>query len=150
MSSVTAQERFDEMMKGLVAPALRAHGFTGSGRSYRIPSQEWWALLGFQKSRYNDARAMQFTINVSVTPKKAWADARIGQEHWMPERPSPNTRYAAPWWGARIGLLLPQREDKWWILSPESESAKVAAEVVNAIRDVALPAMLERMKAQQT
>lgn len=138
------------MMRDLIAPALRAHGMKGSGQWYSIPSQDWWALLGFQKSRGNDAPELRFTVNLSVASKKAWAEARVGQEHWMPEKPSANTRYASAWWGSRIGLLLPAHQDKWWYLGRDTKAEELAAEVVDAIRDGALPAMLERMNVAST
>ena len=47
MSAVaTAQETYGEMLKALVAPGLRAMGFKGSGQNYRVPSDDYWALLG--------------------------------------------------------------------------------------------------------
>ncbi len=42
-------------VKDLISPALRTMGFKGSGGRYQLPSEDQWALLGFQKSTFSDA-----------------------------------------------------------------------------------------------
>ncbi|RPE41173.1 uncharacterized protein DUF4304 [Streptomyces sp. Ag109_O5-1] len=50
------------MMRTQIAPALRALGFKGSGQIFELPHPASWALLGFQKSAYNTARHVEFTV----------------------------------------------------------------------------------------
>src|SRR3954453_12481053 len=99
------------MMREQVAPALRSLGLKGSGQSYSIPSDSYWALVGFQKSRASSAGAVKFTVNLQVQPRDAWA--RAYEEHWwIGAKPSPNTRASVEggWW-SRIGQLLPDSGD---------------------------------------
>ena len=138
------------MLRERIAPALRELGFNGSGQVYYLPDAHSWALLGFQKSKYSNAREVAFTINLSAGSKIEWAEARIGREHWMPERPTANTRYGRPLWEARIGRLLSDGQDKWWRLSADGDTAKLDDEVVLTTRDVALPALREHVRPANT
>lgn len=49
------------MLKSLVAPELRNLGLRGSGRSYSIPSETHWAVIGFQGSQSNSADLVRFS-----------------------------------------------------------------------------------------
>jgi hypothetical protein len=133
------------MIRGDLAPALRALGFKGSGQVYTLPDAENWALVGIQRSQFSDRNDLRFTINLTVADKAMWAKRRA--DHlWLPERPSANTSYGGDIWQARIGQLMPERPDKWWRISPDTDVARLAAEFLAAIRDLALPAMRSRMR----
>jgi hypothetical protein len=140
----TAQDIFNDMMKGEIGPALRGMGFKGSGQSFTHPSTDHWILLGFQKSTSSNRDAVRFTVNVSVGEKAAWEDARKAQS-WLPERPNANV-LSGPVWSQRIGLLMPELEDHWWTVSDDPLTAeRAAAEVLGAIRDYAWPAIRARV-----
>jgi hypothetical protein len=133
------------MLMEQIAPGLRALGFKGSGQLYTWPSDDFWALVGFQKSRTSSRDELGFTVNLSIGSKSAWAEARIGREHWIPERPTPNTRFGMPMEEQRIGMLLRARRDKWWSVLAGCDTAKLSEEVVEAIRDAVIPTILERV-----
>lgn len=78
------------MLKTLVAPRLRTIGLKGSGQNYRLPSDDYWALLGFQKSTSSDASHVRFTCNVLVVSKSVWDAVRAESPH-LPERPTATT-----------------------------------------------------------
>ncbi len=133
------------MMREDVAPALRELGFKGSGQSFSLPSDRYWALVGFQKSAYSDATAVKFTVNLRVVSKEDWERAREAQP-WRGQRPSPNDAGSVPGgWYARIGQLLPSRADQWWRVDPDTPTEQTAQAVVAAIRDFGLPEMRRRM-----
>ncbi len=141
----TAQDAFKALMQTRIAPALRELGFRGSGSRFELPSESHWVVLGFQKAKWNTAERIEFTINVTVAEKDAWS--RYCQRVcYVPERPSGNDYYvAANWlWQARIGELLPNTKDKWWTVTG-SDDETVAAEVIEAIREHALPEMQRRV-----
>ena len=133
------------MMRAQIAPALRSLGLKGSGQSYAIPSDDYWALVGFQKSGASSAAAVKFTVNLQVQPRDAWARA-YNERPWMGVKPSPNTIAGVEggWW-SRIGQLLPDAEDHWWWIEPDRPTEPVADEVIAAIRDYGLPEMRRRM-----
>ena len=134
------------MMREQIAPALRALGLKGSGQSYAIPHESYWALIGFQKSVFSTAATVKFTLNLTVVSREAWS--RAFEAHpWIGAKPSPNVqaRTADGEWHARIGQLLPSRSDHWWPIEHDRPTEPVAREVIEAIRDHGLPAMYQRM-----
>ena len=142
---MTAQETFSTMMRSRIAPALRKLGLKGSGQTFQLPSDECWALLGFQRSQWSDAGHAKFTVNVTVASREAWERARA-QRSYLNERPSPNTFYGTFVWQQRIGALMPGGEDCWWNVRGGAETSAVASAVVDAIREYALPAMRDEMR----
>jgi hypothetical protein len=133
------------MMREQVAPALRALGLKGSGQSYAIPADAYWALVGFQKSIASSAGAVKFTVNLQVHPRDAWARA-YEKRPSMGAKPSANTLAGVEgtWW-SRIGRLLPDASDRWRWIEPDRPTDPVGDEVIAAIRDYGLPEMRRRM-----
>lgn len=140
----TAQETFRRMLKEEVAPGLRALGFRGSGQNYQLPSETYWALLGFQRA-FSDAKALHFTLNLHVVLRSAWEVE--GSEHpWMSVRPTATTGgWKFTWW-KRIGELTPTGQDLWWELRACTDSTMLAAAVLWAVEDFSLPAMREQLR----
>lgn len=136
----TAQDTYAEMLKTLVAPGLRAIGFKGSSQNYRLPSDDYWAMLGFQKSTSSDATQVRFTANVLVVPRSAWDAVRTEQPH-LPERPTATTYWGTYVWQKRIGELLPGGEEMWWEIEAGADAAELADAIVWAVRDYVVPAM---------
>ena len=141
----TAQDTYAAMLKTLIAPGLRAVGFKGSGQNYRLPSDDYWAMLGFQKSTSSDASHVRFTGNVVVVSRSGWDAIRAESPH-LPERPTATTYWGTFVWQKRIGELLPGGEDLWWEVEAGSDAAELADAIVWAIRDYVLPAMKRQMK----
>ena len=120
-----------------------------------LPSDTQWALIGFQASAFSHADTVSFTLNLTVSPKRQWAMAR---EKWayLEEKPVVGMIYAvldgdeSVIWTARIDELLPpdfRARQGWmgWVVDEGEAPSTVAAEVVDAIRDYALPSMRSRM-----
>ncbi len=146
---MSAQEEFAEAVKTTFGPALRAAGLRGSGRSYSLPSDSHFALLGFQKSQFSDADCVKFTVNVKVVPKAAWAARRAERPHF-PVKPSPNTGYGTFEWHQRIGALLPGGEDRWWCFRRREDNTATVTEVVGVLIDVAVPAIRNAVNSTST
>jgi hypothetical protein len=148
---MTAQETYAAMLRDEVAPALHALGLKGSGQRYELPSDDYWAIVGFQKSKWSDAAEVAFTLNLTVASRLGWAEARTMRPS-LPERPSPTrTLYGADVdqriWQARIGLLLGEQIDRWWKVTAGQNTRALAAELIDVIREQALPALRERMRS---
>jgi Domain of unknown function (DUF4304) len=142
----TAQETFSDLMKTLIGPGLRALGFKGSGQNYQLPSDDYWAMLGFQKSTSSDGHRVRFTLNVLVVSRRAWEGVRA-ESSYLPERPTANTYWDTFVWQHRIGELLPAIGDLWWDLEADADVAELADGVLGAVRDYVVPAMHQQMKA---
>jgi hypothetical protein len=140
---MTAQEAFTKMLKQEVAPALRRLGFKGSGQRYELPSVTHWAIVGFQKFSWSDQQRVEFTLNITVVGKDAWARARE-KRPYLSAKPSANVGGGVGW-EERIGNLMPKNEEQRWAVTPDRPTESVAGDVVGAIRDFALPAMHKRM-----
>ena len=139
------------MLREEIAPRLRSLGFKGSGQSFSLPSESHWAIVGFQKSRFSDARSVSFTVNVTVVGRNEWETAHA-KCRGLSARPAPNTGLppiSAPsgYWHERIGFLIPGNRDRWWNVAAQADTSEIAEAVVADIRDVAIPAMLERMRS---
>lgn len=121
----SAQECFTVMMREQVAPAVRKLGFKGSGSSFVLPVEGYWAIIGFQKSVWSTATELQFTINLTVVSKSEWIAIRERKPYY-PERPSPNTHFGPSVWQRRIGELIPVKgNDYWWTLGTDNRSEAV-------------------------
>jgi hypothetical protein len=144
---MTAQEAFKQMLREHVSPALRADGLKGSGGTYSLPSTTHWVLLGFQRSTSSDASAVKFTVNCKVVDRQVWEQMRQAV-YYLSEKPSPNVGSGSFEWDKRLGVLMPQQEDRWWWLRPDDDLQAVAADVVHAIRTFGLPAMRKQASGE--
>jgi hypothetical protein len=137
---LTAQEMFRQMMRGEIAPALRALGFKGSGQTYFLPSETHWALLSFQRSQLSSTVVrIKFAVNYDVTTRKEWNEYR--RTRGAPERPS------GSWLGLRT--IVDRRGpyggglQHWWELGVGSPVEPLAEDVITRIANEALPEMRE-------
>jgi hypothetical protein len=86
------------------------------------------------------------TVNLLLVDKGAWTRSRAERPH-LPEVPSANNYYGEPVWSRRIGALMPPKRDHWWTITGPGDTPTAAAEVVAAIREFGLPALLARRTA---
>ena len=148
----TAQETFARMLRYDVAPLLREMGFRGSGQNFSVPNASHWALLDFQRSAWSYRHRLTFTANMTVVSRDEWS-ASTDEYPGLSRRPganwSPAPIFTRVWetgyWHSRIGMVMPERLDTWWEVVAGDETARVAEEVIAAIREYGLPAMHERM-----
>ncbi|MDH6194858.1 hypothetical protein M2272_001487 [Mycobacterium frederiksbergense] len=75
MAQLTAQSRYDEMIKQFISPTLRGQGWVGSGGRYRRACSGVTERLKFQKSRFSSRQSVQFRVNAS---RKSAGGAVIG------------------------------------------------------------------------
>jgi hypothetical protein len=99
-----ARHLFWVLLRDQVGPLLRAEGFRGSGQSWRLehPSGNA-ALIRIQRSRWNTADSVQFTINLAVASKVVW-DWQLTREPGRGPAARPSALYAndCPLW-RRLG-----------------------------------------------
>jgi hypothetical protein len=135
---VPVQVVYDAMVKEVLSPGFRELGLKGSGGRYSLASSTCWALLSLQRSAYSDAVEIQFTVNLLVANRLQWEAARAARPH-LPERPSAGTIYGGPAAQERIGMVQPDRADKWWRIYPGVDPAAVTTDVLQHVRDFAIP-----------
>ena len=142
----TARQVYDALMTTSFAPALRRVGLTGSRGRFELPSDTYWALLGFQKSAYSDSDALEFTVNLSVIGRAVWAE-QVSAKPSLGPRPRPSTFYGAWADQVRIGNLTPSGEDLWWRLDRGDDPDLMAERVVPTLLEVAVPWLVIRASA---
>lgn len=133
-------------MKQTFAPALRQAGLRGSAGRFELPSDQHWALLGFQKSAYSDSSEVRFTVNLAVIDRTVWAERAAAKPH-LGKRPSPGILYGDWAEQIRIGALIPAGDDLWWRLVRGQDSEPVAAAALDALRDAAVPWLVSKSSA---
>jgi hypothetical protein len=132
------QEVYAGLMKTAFAPALRAAGLRGSGGRFELPSERYWAQLGFQKSAYSSGDELRFTVNVSVIPRDEWA-RQSAAKPYLGKQPKPNTEYGAWAQRVRIGHLVPSKGDKWWRIIRGSDADAVRDDTLHDLLTYAVP-----------
>jgi hypothetical protein len=132
------QDVYADLMKTTFAPALRAAGFRGSNGRFELPSDVYWAQLGFQKSVHNGADEVRFTVNLSVIDRTEW-ESRRADEPSFGDRPRPTVHYG-PWADqVRIGQLTPDGRDKWWRIVRGADVEPVRADALTDVLTYGVP-----------
>jgi hypothetical protein len=149
LPGVSAPQLFDQMLKTHIAPSLRALGMRGSGQNYSLPNPAGdYALIGFQKDRYNTAQLCRFTLNTAFYRKLAWQQAR-DRESWLPAAPTATSVFGVAGWQDRVGTLLDPPHDHWWVIATPADVTLVADQVTTVVRAVVLPQLTARLAGTQ-
>ncbi len=138
------QQTYAEMMKATFGPVLRGEGLRGSGGRFELPSEVFWAQLGFQKSAYSDGQELRFTVNLSVIRRDHWG-VQAAAAPYLGQRPTPNTKYGTWADQVRIGKLTPDGEDKWWRIVRGANSFEVRDDAVHDLLTFGMPWLRERV-----
>lgn len=128
----TVRECYDEMLRGVIAPPLRAVAFRKRRNSFSRLSAAGWGLINFQASQFGTLDSVSFTINIGLAFAEL-SDVTAGP----PTFGRADVRQ-------RIGPLLNERQDKWWVLQPDSDFDAVAADVTAAVSGTVIPWLEER------
>ncbi|MFI7602907.1 DUF4304 domain-containing protein [Actinoplanes sp. NPDC049681] len=111
----SARDGYSRMMRTTVVPELRRLGFTGSGRRFTLQTGKYLGTIEFQQSQGNTWMGVRFTANVSAASSSGWT--------------------------ARLGSLSHHGCDHWWSVWAGFPNDDVAADLITAIRDHAVPAI---------
>ncbi|MEJ7569366.1 MAG: DUF4304 domain-containing protein [Gaiellaceae bacterium] len=137
------------MVRDELAPRLRDIGFVGSGQTYTLPDTDAWLMIGLQRSKWSDATAVDFTLNLTVALKSLWTERHEERPDFYPRRPGANTDYGDVMWQDRIssvlrdeGLLGASEPEKWWRVQAGEPTEAVTADVLKVVGSYALPAIL--------
>ena len=145
-----AQEWFRFMVDSNLAPGLRALGFFGVGRRFRIESNRHWGEIVVEQARSFTARAVRFTVHVGVISRDEWNQQLRVRPYYPVSRAAPApTTDTGTGWEAPIGELVTVAGfpigELWWELEVGRPFDSLAREVLSAVREFALPAMRNRM-----
>ncbi len=119
-TTATAQDVFRQMMRGLITPALRGLGFTGTWpRAFCYQDGDYAGTLWTQKSVHSTEDHVNFTVHLSASHTPT------------------NTVY---WTHSLLGLI-PGNQDPWWTVSATDTAGPAAARFLRAFRDYGWPAI---------
>ncbi|MBD3926519.1 DUF4304 domain-containing protein [Nocardioides cavernae] len=127
---MTIQAAFRDAVREVLAPAARAHGFKGSGRTWRRTNELGdCAIVNLQGSSYSSASSARYVINLSVVPEP-WA---ASMETTLGRRPK-----ALPEsWGLYRRRLqptgAPAGTDQWWRVDRPRAVEQVVADMVRRL-----------------
>jgi Domain of unknown function (DUF4304) len=138
------QDVYADMMKTTFAPALRAAGLRGSNGRFELPSDIYWAQLGFQKSSYSGADEVRYTVNLSVISRTEREMQRAAKPY-LGRQPKPTVHYG-PWADqVRIGQLTDNGADKWWRIVRGADVEPVRADTLADLLTYAVPWLKARV-----
>jgi hypothetical protein len=144
-----AQEWFRFMVDTNLAPGLRALGFFGVGRRFRIESNRHWGEVLVEQTRSFTARAVRFTVHVGVISRDEWAEQLRVRPYYPQGSKAADIQTKGSGWQAPIGELVTVAGhpigELWWELEIGRPGDSLAREVLSAVREFALPAMRDRM-----
>jgi hypothetical protein len=135
----TSQQIFTRWLRERIVPALRAHGYAGSGQDFHRRFGRNWAALNVQRDRYSTSDELRFTLNLGT--KSALVSEEQGADPEIPAREIDCD------WRARIGELTPSPPNAWWVIRADMHEDQLSV-LSETVRDLlvrtALPG-LERM-----
>jgi hypothetical protein len=126
------------MLREQIAPGLRQFGFKGSGKRYRLPSDDGYnGFVDFQASRHSTKSGVEFWVNVGVWHPEAVVERAEAQ------RASPNAWIFPLWgeWRTQLSGLAPQTIEPWEKVEAMTSTEALSEKVLEAIGEYALPAM---------
>jgi Domain of unknown function (DUF4304) len=120
-----AQNKFRELLKELT-PFLKGYGYTRRGQTFRSPCQNNWGLINFQKGRYNTRDRVEFTVNLEVY-------LQVLSDIWPQWDKDTPPEHGYGHWRERIGFLLADRRDKWWVTDDNTDLPHLVEELKAAL-----------------
>ncbi|HKN75209.1 MAG TPA: DUF4304 domain-containing protein [Candidatus Acidoferrum sp.] len=117
---------------GLEQP-LRKSGFQRHSTHFARQFGESLQVINIQSSKWNTKGSGKFTLNVGAHFSKI-ASLLYGKDP-MPANPKESHCIIR----ARVGMLMPGRQDHWWTVTPETNVEQTAGDVAAACAEHVLP-----------
>lgn len=140
----SAQDWFRLMIDMGLAPGLRALGFVGAGRRYRMEMSGHRAEVEIVQSQSLIDARVRFTLNLRVPSRDEWSQQLRVRPYSTPRPSAPNG------WEATIGQLVKVGghpvEDLWWELEVGHPFDSLAREVLTMLTTFGLPALRHHIR----
>lgn len=136
-----ASELYNELIKE-ISSLLKSKSFSRKGNCFYLRQGNNWGLLDFQKSRKSTADEVIFTINLGVCSSRLLG---FFSPDLLEQKPS----IEACQWRERVGFLLPERQDKWWLVRDIEPLDPLVNELKGCLVQVAIPAIEQHLSDEQ-
>ena len=123
---------FTTLLKDMVGPELKEHGFSKKGPTFYLWCKDNWGLINFQKSSSSTNESITFTVNLGVASSRLLKFFSSVKETGKP----------SIWdchWRERLGILLPEHNDKWWVLYRETDLESLHNLLSRNLRELVIP-----------
>jgi hypothetical protein len=110
--------------------ALEPFGYRQAGVQFLRELAEVTHLVELQCSRDGDANHIAVTVNLGV-----YAPSLVDRDIREYIRPS----IAQAHWRECLGILMPERRDKWWTIESVEQAAEAAPDIALSIEEYGLP-----------
>ncbi|GGK73279.1 hypothetical protein [Mangrovihabitans endophyticus] len=149
-----AARRYDELVKRVLTPGLRAMGFASSGRTYRLTAAtDDFAQVGVQRiGSFPDS--IRFTLAFSLISVKHWENyrAQSGQTRTRPKAVMPYGwgEWGRCWWARANEFMASVRaahrnHDEGFLVSAREPVDPVGEEALTVVREFGLPFLLAQI-----
>lgn len=119
-------EAYKQLLKNIYH-TLREYGYSHRAGIFYKKNEDNWGVIGFQKSwSSSNEFGIKFAINLGVYSK---AIAELLDPTCIKPRPLVWDLH----WGQRIGLLLPEKNDKWWVIDEETSMEFLEQEIQDCL-----------------
>ncbi len=127
---------FKQVLKEL-RPVLKEEGFRASSQNFVLESNECWAILNFQKSRWSSPDEKTFYVNVAITAK------RLLSFDDEPVEKAP--AYYSCISQARAEQFDPGCRVGQWTVRNDDDVSEVVAHLTNLLRRFVIPSVKSTM-----
>lgn len=120
---------------GICRRALSEHGFEGSGRTWKLISDEHARLVNLQTNRYDSSSTLTFTFNLGVF----FPSIYTAENDSLPDPPLQEI-HCCP--RERIGSLF-FTGDKWWEINWNTDESEIEIELLEMLTNKAVPWLMK-------
>lgn len=120
---------FEELLKA-TGESLKPLGFVQRGSVFRLLAHGNCGIIEFQRSDKTTDEKLVFTVNLGVVCGELLGDGLSGLQ---------KARIIDAHLRQRIGMLLPDRPDKWWELTASMDRVSLVKEVVELLEKKGAP-----------
>ncbi len=125
-------DTYKQLLKN-IQHTLKKHGYSRKAGIFYKKREDHWGIIGFQKSNSSSNEfGIKFTINFGVYSK---AIAELLDPRRIKLRPTVWDLH----WGQRIGLLFPEKNDKWWVIDEITSMEFLEQEIQECLLHKVIP-----------
>lgn len=136
-----ASDLYKELIKE-IGSLLKEKGFSRKGTCFYLRQDNNWGLLDFQKSRKSTADETIFTVNLGICSGRL-----LG--FFSPDLLAQKPSIEACHWRERVGFLLPERQDKWWVIGGAEPLNSLVDELEGCLVQAVIPAIERHLSDEQ-